>query len=244
MTRDTVCPADHTHGATSTCYLNHKCGCKGCLTARTEYQYWARGLRRAGRTDVFDSIVDGRGVRRRIQALMALGYSAHRIGQRLDVTADAVLNWLDVDRVRKSTLARIDAVYEQLAGRIPPMDTPGNRASAHRTRNLAARRGYLPPLAWDDIDEDESAPQPEESDEIDVVAVELAITDGAHVNLTRTERRAAVQELNAVRRLPDTVIAQMLRVNEKTIARDRDALGLAPAVGHDYRMPLPRGIAA
>lgn len=37
-----ICPPEHKHGATSTCYTGHKCRCVNCTSARTRYyNTWA-----------------------------------------------------------------------------------------------------------------------------------------------------------------------------------------------------------
>jgi hypothetical protein len=33
-----ICPPEHKHGATSTCYTVHKCRCDECTSSRTGYQ--------------------------------------------------------------------------------------------------------------------------------------------------------------------------------------------------------------
>ena len=79
-----ICPPDHAHAATATCYTGHACRCQPCRDAGTEYKYWRSHMVAAGRTDLLDLIVDATGTRRRLQALQALGHSgvtlAHHLG--------------------------------------------------------------------------------------------------------------------------------------------------------------------
>lgn len=233
MARTTLCPPDHKHGETSTCYLHHGCACDPCLEARTEYQFWRRGILAAGRDDLLDRLVDGRGVRRRLQALMAIGYSARRQGHRLGVSADQVLQWMRAERVRESTHARVDALYEQLANRPPQPETAGDRVSINRAKHQAQLAGYALPIDWVDIDTDPDFPTYLD-DDIDVVAVELAIS-GHQVTLTREERLLVVKELHA-RTWYDSEIAAVCGVSYKTIERDRGILNL-PGITAEQRDP-------
>jgi hypothetical protein len=222
-----VCPDDHKHAATSTCYTHHRCGCIACTEANTERRHMVS----AGRAHVFEQIIVGRGVRRRLQALAAIGYSARRVSTYLDVTADQVLQWTTRDRVTSTTLQRVTAVYELLADHPPVATTSGERISINRARNQATLRGWARPIDWDDIDNDQE-PQSGIPVDVDELAVELAV-DGYHVTLTRAERHIAVTTLNRDRGYDDQVIARMLGVTDKTIARDREYLNLPAAVGPD-----------
>lgn len=87
-------------------------------------------------------------VDRRIQALLALGWRHADMQARSGVQTACVMNqagrWVTV-----RTFTRVAVMYEDL------WDKPGPSA---RTRNRAARRGYAPPLAWDDIDDPNQTP--------------------------------------------------------------------------------------
>lgn len=101
------------------------------------------------RTDTDDeTFVPALGARRRIRALIAMGWThelmhAHS-GVRTAVTLNQAGEWITVRKHRQ-----IAAMYEQLSM------TPGP-SSLSRAR--AARRGYAPPLAWDDIDDPRETP--------------------------------------------------------------------------------------
>lgn len=108
------------------------------------------------RTTVND-FVPGAGARRRVQALMAIGHTAATIVAAMGpgtppATASNLIHkpgeWIsraNHDRARRA----YDALW----------DTPG---ASPRTRTVAARHGYLPPLAWDDesIDDPAATPAP------------------------------------------------------------------------------------
>lgn len=222
MTRHT-CPPDHAHDETTTCYTSHRCRCDACTLANTERSFYRRHMLDAGRADVFEQLVDGRGVNRRLQALTANGWSAHRLGQRLGVTADQIHIWYHRGRVTATTHARVSRLYDELADLTPPTDTTGDRISVHRARSTAARRGWARPIDWDDIDHDD-APQTGIPVHVDEVRVQHAV-DGARIRLTRAERHLAVKALHA-RGYGDPDIARLLLVADKTIARDRGYLDL------------------
>lgn len=97
--------------------------------------------------------ISAEGPRRRIRALMALGWTAADIAAasgRPDTTCQvqqiaSVRQW-----VRPATYHRIDRAYDALGMKPGPSDL--NR---HRAR-LA---GWPPPLAWDDIDDPDETPK-------------------------------------------------------------------------------------
>lgn len=101
------------------------------------------------RTDADDeTFVPALGARRRIRALIALGWThqlmhAHS-GVRTAVTLNQAGDWITARTHRK-----VAALYEQLAM------TPGP-SQASRTR--ARTYGYAPPLAWNDIDDPDETP--------------------------------------------------------------------------------------
>lgn len=223
-----ICPPEHKHGETLTCRLSHRCTCEDCRAAARDRSYWRRHMIAAGRTDAFDSLVPARGVQRRIQALMAIGWSQSALAPRIGYGQPTITRWLQVDRVHRSTHDSVARSYEELSVRRPEAETTPQRMSVNRTLALAARRGYSPPLAWDDIDTD---PHPAEltGDDtiIDEVAVALAIA-GEPVTLTPLERHAVVRVLNA-RGMNDRRIADHTGVDIRTIGRDRKLLGIEAA---------------
>lgn len=225
------CPPDHKHDQTSTCYTGHKCRCDACTLANTERSFYRRHMLSADRQDVFETIVEGRGVNRRLQALTAIGWTAERLGQRLGVSRDQVLDWQVRDRVTLTTHERVATLYDELSDTPAPMDTPGDRHSAKLAHTRAAQHGWARPIDWDDIDLDD-APGATQEVLVDELAVQLAIA-GHQVKLTREERQLAVRTLNA-RRFNDQEIAQMLGVSDKTIGRDREEMGL-PANPEPYQ---------
>lgn len=144
-----------------------------CRRAIARYQKGIRYNKVAGRRYSVPAI----GAQRRIQALMALGWTGN------DIAAAAGLphrnyvrrilvgqkgkpcTWLE--RKTHDTIAR---VFEDLAMRLPePMP---QRA---RCRTMARNRGWLPPLAWNNIDDPNERPargsDHKRRDEVDEVVI-------------------------------------------------------------------------
>jgi hypothetical protein len=100
------------------------------------------------------SRVDATGTVRRLQALTALGYTQEAVLARLGVSGWGHCLWSGRRRlVNAATARRVERLYEELC-MTPAPPSPG----ATRARNTAARRGYPPPLAWDDIDDPDARP--------------------------------------------------------------------------------------
>lgn len=120
-------------------------------------------------------LVPSRGLQRRVQALMVDGWPLRAIAQAAGVEYNSLRASLYRPRVRLGTVHRIDAIYRQPRKLLAEHARNVTAAEKARTSRAAQRRGYLPALAWHDIDADVApvAPDPEFED-ADVVAVELA----------------------------------------------------------------------
>lgn len=218
-----ICPADHAHAAGEklTCYAAHRCRCDECRELAAAYDSWRAHMHRTGQP----LMVDATGTHRRLQALMAIGWSLPAIAARLGDRGPNIRRVLLAPRLTRRFADRIAAVYEDLCMIRPVGHDRTSIAAIARTRIFAARRGWLPPLAWDDIDND---PQPAAADndaEVDQVAVDLAIA-GKHVRLTPAERRACVAILHA-KHYSDGLIAETIGCASKTVERIRGELSLA-----------------
>lgn len=179
-------------------------------------------------------LVDATGTRRRLRALVALGWPVEQLRARLGVSSKTT--WLltddgvadDVMAVTVRVRDAVCALYDELSMTLP---------EPSRARTLAQRRAralsWVPPLAWDDDSIDDPAARPvrgaPEVHGVDPVAVDLAV-EGHDVSLTRAERWAAVERLTR-RGMPDGVIAQRVGVSENTVQRDRRLLEVASSVG-------------
>jgi hypothetical protein len=110
------------------------------------------------------------GARRRIQALLAIGWTHNQISSHMPIASSSQLvlsqrgEW-----ITRTTHDAIAAAYNKLAM------TPG---TSWRTRSRAAKAGYLSPLAWDDIDNPNDNPG-------------TALVDEAYLDHAAIDRRAA-----------------------------------------------------
>jgi hypothetical protein len=174
-----------------------------------------------------------RGVQRRIQALVARGWSMSKLGDRLGIDPGNFGVMMTQGQVTVRRHRQVAALYEELWDLLPPHEEWRDKIAYTRALNHAAKRRWLPPLAWDDIDNDVEPPVPDEEAGVDEARVYLATT-GDRVRLTIEERREAVRVLHAAR-LSDAVIGERLGINARTVLRIRQELGLAAAVGADQQ---------
>lgn len=150
-------------------------------------------------------IIDATGTRRRVEALVALGWSGEVIAQRVGISQRNL--WSTVRRPRGvylSTAKKIARVYDEMSMTLPTATTKGERISVTKSRGLAARKGWAPPLAWDDIDTDPEpnyghAPErvagkflPQSADDVDEVAVQRILDGDWRLPCTRADKAAVV----------------------------------------------------
>lgn len=306
-----ICPPEHKHDETGTCYVIHKCRCDPCRAGRARRERTRKRLKAYGRYDSglvdvepvrehmmllaefglgykrvarlagvgvtaartilwgrqepgrrkgelqkrikrdtaekilavkpdFGSLAGGavipaRGVHRRVQALVAIGWSQSKLCDHLGWDRG---NWsLMMKRpgVMVRTHREVAALFDELWDQLPPRDTHRDKIAFSRAKKHAKDRRWLPPLAWDDIDNDVEPPVAEaEEGAIDEMAVDLACM-GERVRLTPLERREVVRRLNAAK-LSDPAIAERAHVEPRTVLRIRQELGLAAAVGADRQV--------
>lgn len=98
------------------------------------------------------------GLSRRVQALIAIGYTQVDLASRIGIAVDGLSEIVHQKRpwVQVSTAKRISAVFDELQ-----MTDAGNSKGNSRARNLARRNGWAPPLAWDEDTIDNPAAEPQ-----------------------------------------------------------------------------------
>jgi len=144
---DPACPSTSRHGDCDA-YRHHRCRCPEARRGnmRVQKQYRMRRAQAPLR-------VEGTGVARRIEALLALGWPREEIARRLGVRLSRIAS-MRASRgmmVFASTARRVSEVYDQLADRPGP-----NRITAGKARGA----GYALPIAWDDDTIDNPAAKP------------------------------------------------------------------------------------
>lgn len=108
------------------------------------------------------AMVDGTGTRRRLQALVAMGWAQSRLAERLGVDRTNLNKLLlrTDGRVRCGTARAVRRLYDDLWDEAPPEGGHREKIAANRARNYARDRGWVSPLAWDDdtIDDPTAVP--------------------------------------------------------------------------------------
>jgi DNA-binding CsgD family transcriptional regulator len=119
------------------------------------------------------------GTSRRLQALVAIGYTQTALAQRIGWTPSNFTTLIHARHpyVHHTTATAVDELYQELSG------TPGGNS---RAQAIARRHGWMPPLAWDDIDNpDERAkgrrPTGESVNCLDVLELYEAGNNIAHI---------------------------------------------------------------
>lgn len=208
--RDCTHPrARHEHG-TLAAWRDDKCSCFDCRVACAN----AARAYRSGGTWSDGTLVPMRGTRRRLQALAAIGVGRAELADRLGVDP-RMITFLRSEQqsVRVETAAAVTALYDELWN----ATRTGHASECARTQ--AAKRGWLPPLGWDSIDDDPEPPTGEPCD-LDEVAVERAVY-GHHVPpLNRAERLEAIRVMHR-RGLDDSDIGRRMGKTPAAICQDR-----------------------
>jgi hypothetical protein len=108
-------------------------------------------------------LMDATGSRRRLQALAARGWSeralAAEYGPGGHCNALARI-FRGQPAVTPAVAQRIEDLYDRLWDQPPPARTKSQRVGASLAAANAARRGWPPPLAWDDDEIDDPAASP------------------------------------------------------------------------------------
>jgi hypothetical protein len=167
------------------------------------------------------SLVAAIGTVRRLQSLVAAGWSVPRMAHELGRSPASLHRVLGRARVTTRTAMAVHGLYARLEAVPAPQRTLAEQREAAAAREYAARRGWRAPLAWDDVDTDPTPAQPTQgpSNAIDEVAVERAL-DGELVALTAREQTEVIRRLHA-RGVSDRQISALLSTSSRTVARRR-----------------------
>lgn len=180
------------------------------------------------------SRVPALGTRRRLQALARLGWSLELLAAQLGRGPASLRRSMAGDTVTADTARSVASLYARLEWTGPPTTGAEQRAAADAVRREAEARGWLPPLAWDDIDTDPappSTPPATATPDIDDVAVERALVgDGVtYEQLTPAEQHTVIAVLTERGRSIRDIAAQ-LRTTKRTVSRRRvDSLDTSPS---------------
>ncbi|MGW4128002.1 hypothetical protein [Amycolatopsis japonica] len=108
------------------------------------------------------------GARRRLQALVAIGWQLKELTRRSGLSRSTISAVLTDDHVRFSTVKAIRDLYEELWNTRPPEQTPHEKFAVARAKSQATRNGWVPPMAWDDdtIDDPDAVPEGAATDRV------------------------------------------------------------------------------
>lgn len=173
-------PLDERHGTIAGYVAG--CSCEACRDAKYRYEKRRSHEYRQGRPRK----VDATGTRRRVQALVAIGWSTRELSAMVDKSEGWIRQPLYGRQwVLTSTRDTIRDLYDRLHM------TPGPSV---RARNYAKRRGWVPPLEWDNIDDPQENPfDPDFQVLVDEVLVQRAL-DGQRVKANTAEKREIVRQ--------------------------------------------------
>lgn len=166
--------------------------------------------------------IDATGTRRRLQALVALGWSRTKLAEALGGHRDVVSRYMLRDQVTVATARAVRSLYDRMWDTAPPEHDRWDASAAAYARRTAERRGWAPPMAWDDetIDDPAAKPHIEAPVVIDEVAVKRALDGDRSVSLTKEERAEAVR-IGTEIRLSANHLGKLLGTSARTVVRDR-----------------------
>jgi hypothetical protein len=156
-------------------------------------------------------LLDITGTHRRLQALVALGWSLPRLEEAGGFRPWALRDVMKKRRVTRETAERIDALYREYRDRLPAPTTTFEKQSIARSLTTAKRNGWLPPKAWDD----------DNIDDPDAISLEAD-----PLTLTQEQRLRLVEQLVSYGSTTRSA-AKQARVSEKTIRKHREELRCA-----------------
>ncbi len=151
--------------------------------------------------DVADGArVDATGTRRRLQALVAQGWTQTRLAELVGISPANFGHLIHAHGAVNARTARtVRDLYDQLWKADPAHGANGYvRGGISKAKACARRRGWVGPLAWDDdtIDDPNAAPDlGSDADVVDAVAQRRRAEGDRTVRLTRAQQRAAVRDL-------------------------------------------------
>lgn len=171
---------------TYACYI---AGCRlpECVAAERLYQ-----TRRARQIAYGRPLkVDSTGGVRRIQALMAIGWSGTHLAERLGCLRSNLPVHVRFPTMRTGRSRAIAALYDELRRTAGPSQHTASRAEA---------AGFLPPECWSEVDIDDPTAVPHPlwvapvGPDVDEVAIDL-VAAGHRVRLTHCERDELARRL-------------------------------------------------
>lgn len=170
------------------------------------------------------TLIDATGVHRRLQALVAAGWSNRDIAQRLGVKNPTVYRLLTAELVWVDTYKKVVALHAEMWDQAPPQDTPEQRKWVRLSQRRAVKNGWVRTAAWDDIDDIDETPSTapvldDADDVVDEVAVRRVVDGADPSQLTRAEKLAAARLLVTVKGYSPHTVGSRLNLSHHTVRR-------------------------
>ncbi len=182
--------------------------------------------------------VDSTVTRRRLQALVAAGWSQSKLAVQLGMKPTNFSRVMADKDCHAKTARAVADLYERIAFTAPPEGNHRDRIAASRARNRALAEGWPPPMWWDDedlVNPDyhghrgyRTVERAASHDDVDPVAVEETMRGNKTLRLTLAERREVIRRLHAAG-MNDQDIQRRTGITDRTCVRIRKELDL-PAV--------------
>ncbi|NUS00397.1 MAG: hypothetical protein HOV67_34675 [Kribbellaceae bacterium] len=106
------------------------------------------------------TLVPALGAQRRLQALVANGWSQVKLAELLGLARSNFGRLMREEKVTAEKAAQVHALYRELQDVAPEPATYRERTAITWSREYAAERGWFPPIAWEDDTIDDPAAHP------------------------------------------------------------------------------------
>ena len=127
-----------------------------------------------------------------LRALVALGWSMSRLGNRVGILPGNFCRIITGDTpMNRDTVDKVEAMFAELSMTLPPETNQRERIAASRSRRYAREHGWMPPLALPDLDT--AAPVLFEEPTVDEAAIYRRMHGDKSVRLTKAEKAELVR---------------------------------------------------
>lgn len=189
------------------------------------------------------ALVDATGTRRRLQALVATGWTQAQIAARLGMLGGNFGQLLRRQQVTVATARAVSGLYDELWNQPPPESAHREKIAASRARNYAAARDWPPPLGWDDdssdghgIDDPDATPAPGwKRSERRTQRSAQVVPDALWLMAQGFTREQAAQRLGLSRAGLEKAFARQRQAHTQTSTQE----GLTMAPTHHQQQSIP-----